>query len=66
MPSNLDFDPELLAEAQKLSGLRYKKDVINEVLREYVARHKQVEIIKLFHTISYDAGYNYKEGRRNR
>ena len=43
MPSNLDFDPNLLAEAQKLSGLKYKKEVVNLALTEYVNHHKQMQ-----------------------
>ncbi len=44
MPSNLNFNPHLLTKAQQLSGLKYKKDVIDLALSEYVNRHEQLEI----------------------
>jgi Arc/MetJ family transcription regulator len=66
MPSNLDFDQDLLLEAKKLSGLKFKKDVVNLALKEYIKRHKKTEIIKLFHQVPYFEDYDYKEGRRKR
>lgn len=55
---------KLLAKAQKLSGLKYKKDVIDTALSEYISRHKQLEIISLFQTIPYDSDYNHKQDRK--
>lgn len=66
MPSNLNFDPNLLEEAQKLGGFKYKKDTINAALCEYIERHKQLQIIKIFNSISYDSDYDYKKGRKKR
>lgn len=66
MPSNLKFDHRLLEEAQKLGGFKYKKDAINAALNEYVNRHKQMQIIGLFNSISYDPNYDYKQGRKKR
>lgn len=61
MPSNID--QTLLSKALKVGGHRYKKDAINAALKEYVKRHKQLQIIELFGTIDYDNDYNYKKGR---
>lgn len=66
MPSNLNFDHHLLEEAQKLGGFKYKKDAINAALNEYVNRHKQMQIIGLFDSISFDTDYDYKQGRKKR
>lgn len=66
MASNLNFDQKLLEEAQKISGLKFKKDVIDTVLREYIQRHQQLQIIKDFHSFSFDEDYNYKAGRKKR
>ncbi len=63
MPSNLDFDPKLLAEAQKLGKFKYKKDAINAALEEFIRRRRQVEITELFGLIEYDTKYNYKTAR---
>lgn len=66
MPSNLDFDPHLLQEAQKISGLKYKKDVINLVLNEYIKRHKQLSILKFVGKVPYYDDYDPKQGRKKR
>jgi len=63
MPSNLDFDPHLLEEAQKLGGFKYKKEAVNAALKEFIAKRKQMKIIELFDSIEYDAHYDHKKGR---
>lgn len=64
MPSNLDFDPELLAQVQELGGFRYKKDAVNAALKEFVQRRKQRELTQLFGTIDFDPQYDYKDLRK--
>lgn len=66
MASNLDYDQNLLLEVQKIGGFRYKKDAVNAALKEYVDRHKQMEILSLFDTISFIEGYDHKAGRKKR
>jgi len=66
MASNLNFNHQLLDEAQKISGLKYKKDVIDTALSEYIQRHKQTELLSLFHGIPYTKDYDYKAGRKKR
>jgi Arc/MetJ family transcription regulator len=64
MPTNLAIDDKLLAEAQKVGGHRTKKDTVNEALREYIQRRRQIEIVKLFGTIEFDPAHDYKKQRR--
>jgi len=64
MATNLDIDPQLLLEAQRVGGHRTKKATVTEALEEYIQRHRQREILKLFGTIDYDPAYDYKEQRR--
>ena len=64
MPTNLAIDDELLEEALRLGGHRTKKATVNEALREYVQRRKQLGILDLFGQIDYDPDYDYKEQRR--
>lgn len=66
MPSNLNFNQDLLTKAQQLSGLKYKKDVVDLALQEFINRHHQMEIMQLFHKIPYYDDYNPKEGRKKR
>jgi len=64
MPSNLAIDDKLLDEALHLGGHRTKKATVNEALKEYVQRRKQLKILDLFGQIDYDPDYDYKEQRR--
>jgi hypothetical protein len=64
MPTNLAIDDELLSEAQQVGGHRTKKDTVNEALREYIQRRRQVKVVELFGKIDFDGAYNYKKQRR--
>jgi len=64
MPTNLAIDDELLREAQKVGGHQTKKDTVNEALREYIQRRRQVKITDLFGTIELQPTYDYKKQRR--
>jgi hypothetical protein len=64
MPTNLAIDDRLIQEAQKLGRHRTKKETVTAALDEYIRRRKQQQVISLFGTIDYDAGYDYKRARR--
>lgn len=63
MNTHLTVDNELLSEALKLSGLKNKRETVNAALREFIARHKQLEVIELFGKLDPDPDYDYKKGR---
>jgi Arc/MetJ family transcription regulator len=63
MPTNLAIDDQLINEAKKISGLKTKKAVVTEALKEYIQRRKQMEILKLFGKIDFDPDYDYKAQR---
>ncbi|MDP5171832.1 MAG: type II toxin-antitoxin system VapB family antitoxin [Bacteroidia bacterium] len=63
MATTLNINPELLAEAMRLSGAKTKKEVVNMALEEFVRRKKQLEFISIFGTIEYDEEYDYKNHR---
>jgi Uma2 family endonuclease len=63
MPTNLAINDELLEEALHLGGHRTKKATVNEALKEYIQRRKQLKILDLFGQIDYDPDYDYKEQR---
>jgi len=62
--TNLAIDMDLLEKALKVGGLRTKKETVNQALREFVNRRKQLEIVDLFGTLDPDSGYDYKKARR--
>ncbi len=63
MATNLQIDDELLREAVTLGGFPSKKAAVNEVLREFVQRKKQLGIIDLFGKIDFDPEWDYKADR---
>jgi Arc/MetJ family transcription regulator len=66
MATNLAIDDRLLDEALKAGGHKTKKDTVNEALREYIQRRKQLEILNLFGKIDFDPTYDYKRQRKRR
>ena len=63
MATNLAIDDKLLREALEISGLKTKKDTVNIALKEFVDRHKQLEILNIFGKMEPDPDYDYKKGR---
>jgi hypothetical protein len=63
MASNIEFNPKLLAEVQKLGKFKYKKDAVNAALEEFIQKRHQKEIFQLFGAIDYDSDYDYKARR---
>lgn len=66
MPTNLHIDTDLLEKAQRVGGHRTKRETVNEALREYIDRRKQLDVLKLFGKIDFDPDYDYKKLRRAR
>lgn len=64
MATNLAIDDNLLERARKAGGHRTKKATVTEALEEYIQRRKQAKIVRLFGTIDFDKGYDYKKQRR--
>ncbi|MEZ4550867.1 MAG: type II toxin-antitoxin system VapB family antitoxin [Desulfobacterales bacterium] len=63
MATNLAIDDKLLHDALEISGLKTKKDTVNLALKEFVERHKQLEILNIFGKMDPDPDYDYKKGR---
>lgn len=64
MATNLALDDNLIEEARKIGGHRTKKAAVTAALDEYIRRHKQAEVVRLFGTMNYDPAYDYKAGRK--
>lgn len=63
MATNLAIDDNLLVLAQKIAGLRTKKETVNLALKEFIQRRKQEEVFDIFGTIDFDDDYDYKKMR---
>ena len=64
MATNLSIDTNLLEEALHISGLKTKKETVNQALKEFVQRRKQREITELFGDFPQDPDYDYKKLRQ--
>lgn len=64
MATNLALDDKLIIHAQKAGHHKTKKDAVTAALKEYIAHKKQLEVTKLFGTIVFDKGFNYKKARK--
>ena len=63
MATNLSLDPELLERALRVSGEKTKKAAVTKALKEFIARHQQREVSKLFGKLDWDSSYDYKKAR---
>ena len=63
MATNLAIDDNLIETAKKVGKHKTKKEGVTEALNEYIQRHRQSEIIRLFGKIEYESDYNYKKQR---
>ena len=64
MTANLQIDEKLLQEALAVSDHATATLLIEEILREYIQRHKQLKIVELFGTIEYAEDYDCKQQRQ--
>ena len=66
MATNVELEPKLIKEAQRIGGHKTKRETIESALREYVQHRKQADIIAMFGTIDFDEGYDYKASRKRK
>ena len=67
MRTNVDIDDRLMAEAQRVSGLKTKKEIVNEALSELIRRYRRLEGLKLEGQVEFwdDWKHEYKRMRYN-
>jgi len=65
MRTNIVLDESLLAEGFKLSGVKTKKDLIHQALKEFVASRKRHKLLNLEGKILFADGYDYKTLRED-
>ena len=66
MATNLMIDDALLNEAKELGGFRTKRETVDGALREFIQRHKRLEIMNLRGLIEFDPAYDHKAARKRR
>ena len=66
MATNLQINPTLLEEAQKIGGFRTKRETVDQALDEFIKGHKRLQLLALQDQIEYFPEYDYKAGRQKR
>ena len=66
MRTNVVLDDTLVEEAQALSGIKTKKDVISMALQEFVMTRKRLNLLDLAGRISFRDDYDYKACREGK
>ncbi|MBN1359223.1 MAG: type II toxin-antitoxin system VapB family antitoxin [Sedimentisphaerales bacterium] len=64
MGKNLPLYDKLIQQAQAVGGHKTKKEAVTSALQEYVARRKQLGVLKLAGKIDFDSSYDYKKARK--
>jgi len=60
MRTNIVLDDDLIAEAIRLSGIKTKKDLVNEALRVFISTKKRKNLLDLRGQIQFAPDYDYK------
>jgi Arc/MetJ family transcription regulator len=58
--TNIVLDDDLIAEASRLSGIKTKKELVQEALRVFIASKKRKNLLDLRGKIEFAPGYDYK------
>ena len=63
MRTNIDLDDDLVREAFEVTGLRTKKELIHEALRELVRARRKRELADLAGQIKFRRDFDHKKLR---
>ena len=63
MRTNIVLDDDLVQEAQALSQIKTKRELIDQALREFVSHRKRLDLRELKGVGELRADYDYKSSR---
>jgi Arc/MetJ family transcription regulator len=63
MRTNIVLDDALVAEAQALSDIKTKRELVEAALKEFIANRKRLDVRKLKGINELRADYDYKSTR---
>lgn len=66
MRTNIVLDDELVKEAQALSQIKTKRELVDLALREFVANRKRLDIREIRGAGLIDPEYDHKQSRARR
>jgi Transcription regulator of the Arc/MetJ class len=65
MRTNIMIDDKIMQTAMEISGIRTKKGVVEQAMREFVARRTRKDLSELRGKIRFADDYDYAEHRKN-
>ena len=63
MRTNIELDESLVAEAQRLTGIATKRELVDEALRLLVASRRRQPLASLRGRVRFDDAYDHREAR---
>ena len=66
MRTNIVIDDELIRKAMQISGIKTKKEAVHTALLEFVNNRSRKDLRDLRGKIKFEAGYDYKNYRKDR
>lgn len=64
MRTNIEIDDGLMREAQRLTGSHTKRETVDLALRELIARHRQLGVLRLRGRVHWEG--DLEQSRRGR
>jgi Arc/MetJ family transcription regulator len=64
MRTNIIIDDDIMRAAMEISGIRTKKAVVEQALREFVARHARKDLNELRGKVRFAENYDYTAHRK--
>lgn len=66
MRTNIDLDDGLIEEALRLTGVKTKKELIHQALKEFVENRRRLNLLNLEGKIEFAEGYDHKRMREGK
>lgn len=66
MRTNIDLDERLVSEAFRLTGIKTKRELVQEALRVLIENRRRKSLLDLQGKIGFAPGYDHKAARARR
>lgn len=66
MRTNIELDDDLIEEARRLTGIKTKRELVQEALRTLIEHRKRKSLRDLAGKIEFAPGYDYKALRKRK
>ena len=66
MRTNVMLDDELVEEARQVTGIKTKRELVNEALRVLIETRRRKSLLDIMGKIEFAPGYDHRKLRRDR